>query len=146
MTTRSAQEPAPFSPNRTTADLDLLALMPYAVVLGVQLDSDSAEQAIGHLPWAPQQCTAGGVLQGGALIGLAESDRCDLRLSRPARRSQHRHYRLHHPPVPAVRDGWVTATSIPLHRGSTLIVIQTDLTDSHSRLVAQVTQTQAVLS
>ncbi len=46
----------------------------------------------------------------------------------------------------AVRDGRVTATARPLHRGRTLIVIQTDLVDSGGRSVAQVTQTQAVLT
>jgi len=46
----------------------------------------------------------------------------------------------------AVRDGRVTATARPLHRGRTLLVIQTDLVDSHSRPVAHVTRTQAVLT
>ncbi len=55
------------------ADPALLALMPYAVALGVELESASAQQAVGHLKWAPQRCTAGGVLHGGALMGLADS-------------------------------------------------------------------------
>lgn len=46
----------------------------------------------------------------------------------------------------AVRDGVVTAASIPLHVGRTTIVVQTDLTDDNGKLVARVTQTQAVLS
>ncbi len=45
-----------------------------------------------------------------------------------------------------VRDGRVTATARPLHRGRTPLVIHTDLVDSHARPVAQVTQTQAVLT
>lgn len=45
----------------------------------------------------------------------------------------------------AVREGTVTASAQPLHRGRTNIVVQTDLTDRRQRLVAQVTQTQAVL-
>jgi uncharacterized protein (TIGR00369 family) len=47
--------------------------------------------------------------------------------------------------VRAVRDGSVTATASPLHRGRRNIVVQTDLTDGQGRLVAQTTQTQAVL-
>ncbi len=47
--------------------------MPYAVALGVELESASAQQALGHLSRAPQRCTAGGTLHGGALMGLADS-------------------------------------------------------------------------
>jgi 1,4-dihydroxy-2-naphthoyl-CoA hydrolase len=40
----------------------------------------------------------------------------------------------------------VTAIARPLHVGRTVIVVQTDLTDQAGRRVAQVTQTQAVLT
>jgi acyl-coenzyme A thioesterase PaaI-like protein len=40
----------------------------------------------------------------------------------------------------------VTGVARPLHAGRTVIVIQTDLRDDADRLVAQVTQTQAVLA
>ncbi len=53
-------------PEAPAAGPDLLALMPYTVALGVELESASAQQAVGHLPWAPQRCTAGGTLHGGA--------------------------------------------------------------------------------
>jgi 1,4-dihydroxy-2-naphthoyl-CoA hydrolase len=46
----------------------------------------------------------------------------------------------------AVRGGVVTATCRPLHVGRTTIVAQTNLTDDQGKLVAQVTQTQAVLT
>jgi 1,4-dihydroxy-2-naphthoyl-CoA hydrolase len=46
----------------------------------------------------------------------------------------------------AVRDGEVRATTRPLHAGRTTIVVQTELRDSNDKLVAMVTQTQAVLS
>ena len=45
----------------------------------------------------------------------------------------------------AVRSGAVTATSTPLHRGSTTIVVETAVRDSGGKLVAKVTQTQLVL-
>ena len=45
----------------------------------------------------------------------------------------------------AVRSGTVTATSRPLHAGRTVVVVETDVTDADSRLVAKVIQTQAVL-
>lgn len=46
----------------------------------------------------------------------------------------------------AVRRGSVEGISRPLHVGRTTIVVQTDLLDGEGRRVAQVTQTQAVLS
>jgi len=45
----------------------------------------------------------------------------------------------------AVRGGEVTATSTPLHRGGTTIVVETAVRDSAGRLVAKVIQTQLVL-
>ena len=44
-----------------------------------------------------------------------------------------------------VGSGSVTATSIPLHVGSTTIVVRTDLVDDRGKPVAVVTQTQIVL-
>jgi uncharacterized protein (TIGR00369 family) len=45
----------------------------------------------------------------------------------------------------AVRDGRVVAVSRPLHVGSSTIVVETEVRDRSERLVAKVTQTQAVL-
>ncbi|TMD40711.1 MAG: PaaI family thioesterase [Chloroflexi bacterium] len=45
----------------------------------------------------------------------------------------------------AVRSGAVTATSTPLHRGGTTLVIETTVRDSGGKLIAKVTQTQLVL-
>ena len=56
---RPLEEPTPpesqstSEPEAPAAGSDLLALMPYAVALGVELESASAQQAVGHLPWAP---------------------------------------------------------------------------------------------
>jgi len=72
-------DPTPPEPQSTSepqtpaAGSDLLALMPYAVALGVELESASAQQALGHLSRAPQRCTAGGTLHGGALMELGDS-------------------------------------------------------------------------
>ena len=45
----------------------------------------------------------------------------------------------------AVRGGSVHAIARPLHVGRTVVVIDTELRDDDDRLVARVTQTQAVL-
>jgi len=45
----------------------------------------------------------------------------------------------------AVRSGHATATAKPLHAGRKLIVVETEIRDDEGKLVAKVTQTQAVL-
>lgn len=133
-------------PKGQAARRGLLSLMPYAVALGVELDSASAEQVVGHLAWAPHRCTAGGIMHGGALIALADTiGAVCAYLGLPAGASTATTSSTTHL-FRAVRDGRVTATARPLHRGRTLLVIQTDLVDSHGRPVAQVTQTQATLT
>jgi len=52
---------------------DLLALMPFAAATGVELDRASPTEVAGRLPWAPERCTASGVLHGGALMTLADT-------------------------------------------------------------------------
>ena len=120
--------------------------MPFGAVLGLELDEASPAEVRGGLAWAPERCTAGGVLHGGALMGLADSlgGFCAfLNLPEGATgtatvESKTNFFR-------AVRGGRVSAVSRPLHIGRTFIVVQTDLHDDDGRHVAQVTQTQAVL-
>jgi uncharacterized protein (TIGR00369 family) len=45
----------------------------------------------------------------------------------------------------AVRSGTAVATARPLHKGRQTIVVETDVHDDEGRLVARVTQSQAVL-
>jgi len=125
---------------------DLLALMPFATALGIELDAAGAEEVRGRLAWAPERCTAGGLLHGGALMAFADSlgGICAY-LNLPdgagtATISSNTAF------MRAVRDGEVTGVARPLHAGRSVIVVQTDLTDDGGRRVAQVTQAQAVLN
>jgi 1,4-dihydroxy-2-naphthoyl-CoA hydrolase len=127
-------------------DLDeLLALMPYAVSLGIKLDAASADEVVGRLDWSPERCTAGGVMHGGALVSLADTVGAVCAFlglpegATTATTSSTTHL------FRAVREGTVTATARPLHVGRTQIVVQTALQDADERLVAQVVQSQAVL-
>ena len=131
----------------TTDPGPLLASMPFAVAMGVEIDSATPDEVTGHLPWAADRCTIGGVLHGGALMALADSlgAICAfLNLPEGATgtstiESKTNFFR-------GVREGHVDATSRPLHVGRTTIVVQTDLVDGGSgKRVAQVTQTQAVI-
>ena len=119
--------------------------MPFAVELGVLLDSAEPGEVRGRLAWSPERCTAGGVLHGGALMALADSlgGICAfLNLPPDAQTATIGSTTAF---MRAVREGEVSAVSRPLHTGRTVIVVQTDLMDDAGRRVAQVTQSQAVL-
>jgi uncharacterized protein (TIGR00369 family) len=120
--------------------------MPFATALGIELDAAGPEEVRGRLAWAPERCTAGGLLHGGALMALADSlgGICAF-LNLPegastATISSNTSF------MRAVREGAVTGVARPLHAGRSVIVVQTDLTDDGGRRVAQVTQAQAVLA
>ncbi len=120
--------------------------MPFAERLGVEIDKANGDEVRGHLEWALDLCTAGGVLHGGVLMALADSlgAVCAF-LNLPPKattatiESKTNFFR-------AVRNGRVICTTHVLHKGKTTIVVQSDLIDSEDRSVAQVTQTQAVIA
>ncbi len=123
----------------------MVATMPFAVAVGVQLDAATAEQVRGRLPFDPQRCTIGGILHGGALMTLADAlgAICAfLNLPQGAStstiESKTNFFR-------GVSAGEVQATSRPLHVGRRTIVVENDLRDDQGRRVALTVQTQAVL-
>jgi len=120
-------------------------MMPFAAGLGVVLDAAKPDEVRARMAWAPELCTTGGLLHGGALMAFADSlgGICAyLNLPAGARTATTSSATVF---TRAVRDGEVTAITRPLHVGRTVIVVQTDLHDQSGRRVAQVTQTQAVL-
>lgn len=124
----------------------LLAAMPFAARLGVELHEAAPDRTVGSLPWSPEACTAGGVLHGGALMALADSVGAvcaHLNLPPGAGTSTVESKTNFLRPV---ASGRVRATARPLHVGGTLVVVQTDLRDDKDRLVGQTTQTQIVLA
>ena len=119
--------------------------MPLGATLGIRT-SGTPDEVEATLDWAPELCTAAGVLHGGALMALADSAGgvCAF-LNLPAG--------AHTATIEsktnffgAVREGTVRARSRPLHRGRRTIVVETDLYDSSDRHVARTTQTQAILT
>jgi len=120
--------------------------MPFANLLGVELTAATADEVRGTLAWAESRCTTGGVLHGGALMGLADTlgGVCAF-LNLPAGagtttiESKTNFLR-------GVSEGQVEAVARPLHVGRRFIVIETDLFDSRGKRVARVTQAQAVLA
>ncbi len=120
--------------------------MPFANVLGLELLAAAPEEVRARIPWEERLCTAGGVLHGGALMSLADAAGayCAF-LNLPEGSSGTATIESKTNFFRAVRDGHVIATSRPLHRGRTTIVVETDLHDAAGKHVARVTQTQAVL-
>lgn len=130
----------------TADDLrDLMLTMPFCRLSGVEVLTAGPDEVTGRLAWAPERCTAGGILHGGALMALADTlgAVCAfLHLPDGARTSTLESKTNFFRPVAA---GTVHATARPLHAGRTTIVVQSDLRDGGGRRVAQVTQTQIVL-
>jgi 1,4-dihydroxy-2-naphthoyl-CoA hydrolase len=123
----------------------LLATMPFARTCGIELTEAGPERVTGSVPWAPERCTAGGVMHGGVIMALADTlgGACAfLNLPEGAAtstiESKTNFFR-------GVRAGAAHGTTHPLHVGRSTIVVQTDVSDDAGRRVAQVTQTQAVL-
>ncbi len=120
--------------------------MPLAATLGIRTDEYTASRVVLSLDWAPELCTSNGILHGGVIMALADSagGACAL-LNLPDGAAGTTTVESKTNFVGAVRRGAVTATSTPLHRGGTTIVIETEVRDEATKLVAKVTQTQLVL-
>ena len=124
----------------------LQALMPLAATLGIRADLYTPERVVLSMDWAASLCTANGILHGGAVMALADSaGAASAMLNLPEDAAGTTTIESKTNFLVAVRSGTVTATSIPLHRGGTTMVIETTVRDSSGRLVAKVTQTQLVL-
>jgi len=127
-------------------DLDaLLASMPFAAGSGVRLTAASADEARGRLAWAPERCTVGGILHGGALMLLADSVGAVCAFLGLPEGAGTATLSSSTQLLRAVRGGGVEAVARPLHRGRTTVVVQTEVRDDEGRLVATTVQTQAVL-
>ncbi|HEV2982451.1 MAG TPA: PaaI family thioesterase [Solirubrobacteraceae bacterium] len=124
----------------------LLDLMPFAALIGIEPLEAGPELVRARIAWAPERCTAGGVMHGGVLMALA--DTCGgvcafLNLPEGAQGTTTIESKTNF--LRAVREGHVTASTRPLHRGRTLIVIDSELTREDGSLAAKVTQSQAFM-
>ena len=133
-----------------TVDRDLTgqvtAAAPFTGFLDIEMVSASPHEVTAQLAWNEDLSTAGGVLHGGALMALADNTGgfcAFLNLPEDAGGTATIESKTNF--FAPVRDGWVHAISRPLHTGRRTIVVDTELYDDAGRLVARVTQTQAVL-
>jgi uncharacterized protein (TIGR00369 family) len=126
---------------------NLAEIAPLAGTLGIQVSHAAPDEVRGGMDWAPEKCTAAGVLHGGAIMAFADTlggvcaflNLPDGSSATATVESKTNFFR-------AVRGGRVEGVTKPLHVGRSFIVVQTDVLDDEQRRVAQVTQTQAVLS
>jgi uncharacterized protein (TIGR00369 family) len=119
-------------------------LIPFAAALGVELLEATPELVVSRLQWAPERCTTGGVMHGGALMALADNGGgvcAFLNLPEGAVGTATIESKTNF--LRAVRDGAVTASSRPLHIGRTMVVVESELVRDDGKLAAKVTQTQA---
>ena len=119
---------------------------PFVAFLGVEMVSASPHEVRGRLAWSEDTCTTGGVMNGGALMGLADNlgGTCAfLNLPEGAKGTTTLESKTNF--LGPVRSGHVHGVARPLHAGRRTIVVDTELYDDDGKLVARVTQTQAVL-
>jgi uncharacterized protein (TIGR00369 family) len=120
--------------------------MPLCATLGMRGVLQTPEEVRVELDWSPDRTTTAGLLHGGALMALADSAGalCAF-LNLPEGASGTSTIESKTNFLGAVKAGTVTATSRPLHVGSTTVVVETEVRRADGRLVAKTTQTQAVL-
>jgi len=122
------------------------AASPFTAFLGVEIVSASPHEVRARLAWKPELCTTGGMLNGGALMGLADNVGgfiAFLNLPDGAAGTATIESKTNF--LGPVRGGYVHAIGRPLHTGRRTIVVDTELYDDEDKLVARVTQTQAFL-
>lgn len=129
----------------STTDL-LRQLVPFAAHLGIEVLAAAPAEVRGRVAHATELCTSGGALNGGVIMGLADNvgalcaflnlpDGADGTTTIESKTNFLR----------AVRSGHATCVARPLHVGKRIIVVESDVVDDENRLVARVTQSQAVL-
>lgn len=134
-------------PSMTPQELAAIwSTMPFAQSIGSELLEADGSGVSARLQWDESRCTVAGMLHGGVLMSLADSAAAVcavLNLPEGAAGTTTVESKTNF--LRAVREGAVTARSTPLHKGRRFIVVETELRDDDDRLVAKVTQTQAVL-
>jgi uncharacterized protein (TIGR00369 family) len=122
------------------------AAAPFTQRLDMEFVSASPQEVRAQLAWDESLCTVGGALHGGALMALADNvgGFCAF-LNLPDGSNGTATIESKTNFFAAVRSGHVHAVARPLHTGKRTIVVDTEIYDDGGKLVARVTQTQAVL-
>ena len=137
---------APQDPAQDATQL-VHSTMPLCAHLGVRGERADKDEVVLTMAWRPELCTIGGLLHGGAVMALADSAGAVAAfLNLPEGAMGTSTISSSTSFLRGMKEGGVaTATSRVLHAGSTTIAVETAVTDADGKLVAKVTQTQAVL-
>lgn len=132
-----------------TSDPDLTAflhaVMPFTATLGIRGVANSPDETAMEMDWAPEKCTAGGVLHGGAIMALADSCGAALAFANlPEGATGTTTIEGKTNMIGAVTEGTATARSSLVHAGGQTIVVDTEVRQG-DRIIAKTVQTQLVL-
>jgi uncharacterized protein (TIGR00369 family) len=119
--------------------------MPLAALLGFEGVESGPEAVVVRGAWAPERCTAAGVLHGGYLMSLADVAAATLAFLNLPAGATTATIEAKTNFLAAVREGSVTARAELVHAGRATIVLQVDIRDDNGRLVTRTLQTQAVI-
>lgn len=119
--------------------------MPLASLLGLEGVEGAKEAVVVRGAWAPEHCTAGGILHGGYLMTLADATAATLAYLNLPQGATTATIEAKTNFLAAVRSGHVTARAELVHAGRRTIVVQVDVRDDAGRLVSRTLQTQAVI-
>ena len=124
----------------------LSAAMPFAVHIGVVVERATRESVVGYLDWAPERCTTGGIMHGGALMTLADSlgaIAAFLHLPAGAGTATVSSNTVMMRPG---GKGRVSGVATIVNAGRRFITVRVDLSDESGKPISTTTQVQAVLS
>ena len=115
-------------------------------LLGILFVEASPDRVVAELTIRDDLRTAGGALHGGTIMAFADTVGATATFMNlpPGARTTTLESKTNF--FAAGREGVVRAETVPLHRGRLTHVWQTRVTDASGRLLAQVTQTQMVLT
>jgi len=122
----------------------LIAMMPFAELLGITLDEAGPERVVATLPWAPQLCTTAGVMHGGVLMSLADTVGALVVFLGLGEGETTATITSTTQMFRPLTSGSVRAVSVLLNRGRTTATAQTTVYDASDRLISQTTQIQAI--
>jgi uncharacterized protein (TIGR00369 family) len=130
----------------TVTTPNLSALIPLAATLGIELESSTRDEVRGRMAWKPELCTSLGVLHGGALMAFADTLGAVCASQHLPEGAMTTTIESKTNFLRAVTEGDVVhGVAKPVHTGRRTIVVQTELRKQDGKLVALVTQTQAVI-
>lgn len=116
-------------------------------MLGIRIVEATPERVLAEMLVRDEMCTVPGILHGGAVMAFADTvGAVGTVLNLPDGAGTTTLESKTNFFVPGPVGATITAESLPLHRGRRTMVWQTNVRSAEGKLIAQVTQTQMVLT